>query len=130
MGANESTPGTGEAPIDGAVVRRVVEDRPVEVDAVADTLVEVNAGLLGRHAELERAGEYVTVDGVRGYRVGEGTWEELLDGYGFDGETAAAVVASHTEQARLLFADAVDGDDRFAADEVGVVIGVDTAEEF
>ena len=130
MGDDHSIPETGEAPIDDAVVRRVVADRSVEVDAVADALVELNAELLGRHAELERAGEYVTVDDVRAYRVDDGTWDGLLDGFGFDEEIAAAVVAAHTEQAGLLFADAVEGDDRFEEDEAGVAIGVDTAEQF
>lgn len=130
MGDDDSTPGTGEAPIDGAVAERVVEERPVDADALTNALLEANAELVGRHAELERSAEYVTVDGVRAYRVDDGTRDELLDGFEFDGDVAAAVRASHTEQARLLFADAVDGDDRFDADEAGVVIGVDTAEEF
>ena len=130
MGDDDSTPGTGEAPIDGAVAARVVEERPVDEDALANALVEVNAELVGRHAELERAADYVTVDGVRAYRVDRGTRDGLLDGYEFDEIVADAVGEAHTEQARLMFADAVDGDDRFEADEVGVVIGVDTAEQF
>lgn len=97
---------------------------------MANALVELNAEPLGRHAELERAGENVTVDDVRAYRVVGETWDELLDRFEFDGDLATAVIESHTEQAWLLFADAVEGDDRFDSDGAGVVIGVDTAEEF
>jgi len=54
----------------------------------------------------------------------------LIDGFDFDASMAAAVRVTHTEQARLLFTTAVDADDRFSPDEVGVVVGVDTAEQF
>lgn len=119
-----------EAPIDDAVVERVADETGIDADAIADGLVVLNAGLIGRHAELERDRDRVTIDGTRAYRVSGETWAELLDGVDIEGELADAVALAHTEQAQLMFADATDVDDRFGAEEYGVVVGIDTAEEF
>ncbi|ESP89285.1 hypothetical protein [Candidatus Halobonum tyrrellensis] len=130
--SNDETPDTAEAPIGGRIVERVADERGVDPETLSDALVEVNAVLIGRHGELERSADHVTVDEVRAYRVEEGRWDDLLDGAGFDfgDDLTAAVEAAHTEHARLLFADAVDADERFEPGELGVVVGVDTAEEF
>ncbi|AXG08869.1 hypothetical protein [Haloplanus rubicundus] len=121
---------TGEAPITGAVVERVAQGVDPTPSAIADALLALNAELIGRHGELERRAEHVTVDGTRAYRVGRDEWAALLDDFDFDESTAAALRLAHTEQARLLFATAVGADDRFTSDEAGVVVGIDTAEQF
>lgn len=121
---------TGEVPITGAVVERVAEGVGPDSSAIVDALLTLNAELLGRHSEFERLGEYVTVDGTRAYRLDRGEWDALVDDFEFEPSLAAAVRLAHTEQARNLFTTTVDADDRFATDEVGVVIGIDTAEQF
>jgi hypothetical protein len=129
--SNDTTVETGEAPIGGTVVERVAESADIDASALADGLLALNAELLGRHSTFERtAADYVTVDGTRAYRVDEAAWDDLLAGFEFDPETATALRAAHTEAARLLFATAVSADDGFAPDEAGVVIGIDTAEQF
>ena len=121
---------TGEAPIGGAVVERVAERGDVDPGRIVDALLALNAELLGRHSAFERSAEYVTVDGTRAYRIDEEGWRDLLADFDFAASTERAVRAVHTEGARLRFASAVGVDDHFAPDEVGVVIGVDTAEQF
>lgn len=129
--SGDTTVETGEAPIGGAVVERMAESAAVEASALVDSLLALNAELLGRHSSFERtAADYVTVDGKRAYRIDEAAWDDLLDYFDFDPGTAAALRETHTEAARLLFAAAVGADDGFAPDEAGVVIGVDTAEQF
>ncbi|WP_251328961.1 hypothetical protein [Haloplanus pelagicus] len=127
---NDATVETGEAPITGTVVERVAEGVDPEPSAIADALLALNAELLGRHAAFERTADYVTVDGTRAYRIDRDEWATLIDDFDFGEATAAAVRLAHTEQARLLFAASVGADDRFSPDEAGVVIGIDTAEQF
>lgn len=121
---------TAESAISDETLERTADRSDANVDAIADALVVLHSTLIGRHAELEREYDYVTVDGTRAYRVPEPVWDDLLAAFDFDDEVDAAVASAHTEQARLLFSDAVDADERFAADERGVVVGIDTAEEF
>lgn len=128
--ANDVTVETGEAPITGTVVERVAEGVDPEPSAIADALLALNAELLGRHATFERSADYVTVDGTRAYRIDRDEWAALIDDFDFDASMAAAVRLAHTEQARLLFTTAVGADDRFGSDEAGVVVGIDTAEQF
>ncbi|WP_049937789.1 hypothetical protein [Haloplanus natans] len=127
---SDTTIDTGEAPITGAVVERVARGVAPDASAIADALLALNAELLGRHGSLERTADYVTVDGTRAYRIGRDEWTALLDAFEFDESMATALRLAHTEQARLLFATAVDADDRFTSDETGVVVGIDTAEQF
>jgi hypothetical protein len=126
----DTTVETGEAPITGAVVERVAEGVAPDPTAIADALLALNAELLGRHSEFERTADCVTVDGTRAYRIDRDEWASLIDEFDFDDSLAAAVRLAHTEQARLLFTTAIGADDRFTPDEAGVVIGVDTAEQF
>jgi hypothetical protein len=128
--SGDTTVETGEAPIGATVVERVAESTGSDASALVDALLALNAELLGRHSTFERTADYVTVDGKRAYRVDEAVWDDLLGAFDFDPETAAALRAIHTEQARLLFASAVGASDGFAPDEAGVVIGIDTAEQF
>jgi hypothetical protein len=122
---NGTTVDTGEVPITGAVVERVARGVDPDAPAIADALLALRAELLGRHADLERTADYVTVDGTRAYRIHRDEWAALIDAAEFDDSMAAAVRLAHTEQARLLFATAVGADDRFAPDEAGVVVDVD-----
>ena len=120
---------TGEASVDDAVLERAADRHGVDPDAAADALVLLHADLVGRHSEFERH-DYVTVDDTRAYRVPAAVWDDLLSGFDVEDDVAEAVEYAHTEQARLAFEDAIGVDERFADDERGVVIGVDTAEEF
>ncbi|AGB36162.1 hypothetical protein [Natronococcus occultus] len=121
---------TGEADVSDDVLERIADRTDADEDAIADALVVLHSALIGRHAEFEREYDYVTVDGTRAYRVPESVWDDLRGGLEFDDEVADAVELAHTEQARLAFADAVDVDERFGDDDRGVVVGIDTAEEF
>ncbi|MDG5819528.1 hypothetical protein [Natronococcus sp. A-GB7] len=121
---------TDEAPISDDVLERTTDRSDADAEAIADALVVLHSTLIGRHAELEREHDYATVDGTRAYRVSADVWDELLADFEFDDEIATAVASAHTEQARLVFVDAVDVDERFADDDRGVVVSIDTAEEF
>ncbi|SEA18216.1 hypothetical protein SAMN04488065_2129 [Haloplanus vescus] len=127
---SDVTVDTGEAPITGAVVERVATGVDPDSTDIVDALLAVNAELLGRHGQFERAADYVTVDGTRAYRIERAMWDDLIDDFDFDQSLAAAVRLTHTEQARNLFTTTVGADDRFATNEVGVVVGIDTAEQF
>jgi hypothetical protein len=127
---SDATVETGEAPITGTVVERVAEGVDPDPSAIVDALLALNAELLGRHSAFERDGDYVTVDGKRAYRIARDEWTDLIADFDFEESTAAAVRLAHTEQARLLFTTAVGADDRFGPDQAGVVIGIDTAEQF
>lgn len=129
---DETDTETGESPIDASVAERVADETDLDIDELRNALVQLNAALLGQHSELERSGDYQTVDGVRAYRVSREEWEKLLDKFDFefDEETESALLRAHTEQTQLMFASAIDARERFEDDQVGVVVGVDTAEEF
>jgi hypothetical protein len=120
-----------ETSIDEAVIERVA-DRSAALtgEELADALVVVHAELIGRHSEYERTADYVTDDGVRAYRVEESAWDDLADAVDLGGEELPAVRAAHTEQARLMFSAAADAGDDFRSDQAGVVVGIDTAEQF
>ena len=121
---------TRESHVDEAVLDHAADSAGVDPDALADALVVLDAELLSRHATLEREYDYATVDDTRAYRVPASVWDDLVADFDFGDDLGAAVELAHTEQARLVFADAVRVDDGFADDERGVVVGVDTAEEF
>lgn len=128
--ADERSSETHEAPIDDAVIDRTADRTGVDPETIADALVILNADLIGRHSGFEREGDYATVDDTRAYRVPETTWNDLVSEFDFEDEVAGAIALAHTEQAQLTFADAVSVDDRFGDDEYGVVVGIDTAEQF
>jgi hypothetical protein len=128
-GADFGTAST-ESGLDAAVIERAAARAGVDERDLCDALVVLHADLIGRHGQFERACDYVTVDGTRAYRVSDGACDDLLSEFGFEGDVAAGVRLAHTEQAKLLFAESVRGDDNFDADECGVVIGIDTAEQF
>ena len=128
--SDDRTSKAGETSIDEAVVDRAADRTGVDADEVTDALVVLHASLIGRHSEFEREGHYVTVDGTRAYRVPKAVWNDLLGEFDFEDDVGDAVEFAHTEQTRLMFADAVDADARFEEDDRGIVVGVDTAEEF
>lgn len=130
MSENRTTPAAVEVDFDATVVERAAELAEVGADSLVGALVVLHAELIGRHSNLEADTDYVTVDGRRGYRVRELVWDEFLAEFDFDDPTEAAVRYVHTEQAKLLFAKSVRGHDNFAPGEEGVVIGIDTAEQF
>ncbi|WP_440771897.1 hypothetical protein [Natronorubrum sp. DTA28] len=121
---------TNEAHIDDAVLERTADRSGVDIETISDALVVLHAALIGRHSTFERDYEYATVDGTRAYRVPETVWDDLADEFELEDEVAAAVEFAHSEQAQLVFADAVGVDDRFGDGDRGVVVGIDTAEEF
>ncbi|MFC4436429.1 MULTISPECIES: hypothetical protein [Natrialbaceae] len=121
---------TNEAHIDSAVLERTTDRSEVDAETITDALVVLHSALIGRHAEFEREHDYATVGGTRAYRVPETVWDDLVDEFEFEDEVATAVKFAHTEQAQLAFTDAVSVDDRFDEGEFGVVVGIDTAEEF
>lgn len=127
---DRKSPATHESEIDDAVLERAADRFDVDAGRIADALVVLHAALIGRHSEFERGHDYATVDDRRAYRVPESAWEDLQGEFEADGAVADAVEYAHTEQARLAFEDAVGVDERFAEDERGVVVSVDTAEEF
>lgn len=130
MATDETDPETGEAAVSASCVRRVAEDLGVDPQALANVCIELHGELLGRHSKYERTCDYVTDDGVRAYRVTEGEWDDLFETVDVEADLATATMTAHTEQAGLLFASAVGVDDRFAEGEAGVVVGIDTAEQF
>jgi hypothetical protein len=114
-----------ETPIESDVIESVAADENVPREDLADTLVVLNAALIGEHSQYEDDYEYVTVDGVRGYIVDTEVWERLRDEHDFEGQLAVAVQRAHAEQTEQLLAAA---DEPRADIDAGVVIGVDTAE--
>ena len=119
-----------EAHIDDAVIDRTADRFDVDAAEIRDVLVVLYGDLLGRHSEYETEHDYVTVDETRAYRVPSSVWDELADEFDLDEDVADAVEHAHTEQARLAFEDAVGVDERFGDDDSGIVVGIDTAEEF
>lgn len=126
----DDRPENTEISIDTHVIERAAERADVETDALLDALIVLHAELIGRHSQYERPYDYVSIDGTRAYRVDEIVWDELLGEFDLDGDVGAAARLAHTEQARLRFAASVRGDDNFDTDEAGIVIGIDTAEQF
>jgi hypothetical protein len=129
-----SSPDTGaastESGLDVAVIERAAERAGIEKQALCDALVVLHAELIGRHSQFERDDEYVTVEGTRAYRVPDAECDDLLSEFDFEDDTETAVRLAHTEQAKLMFATDVAGDDNFDSDECGIVVGIDTAEQF
>lgn len=130
MASDTSVPDTQEAPVGGSVVERVAERTGVDPTEIAITLVAMHGELLGRHGAYERRYEYVTVDGTRAYRVDEAEWDELAADFDLEEDLAMATEQAHTEQAGLFFARSSGVEDTFEDDEAGIVIGIDTAEQF
>ncbi|WP_262178481.1 hypothetical protein [Haloarcula laminariae] len=130
MTASDSESTADRFGLSGAVIERTAGKAEMDPEELLGTLEIIHAELIGRHSNLEREREYVTVDGVRAYRVDEAVWDEFLGEFDFEGPAESATRYAHTEQAKLMFAASVEGDDNFDSDEEGVVIGIDTAEQF
>jgi hypothetical protein len=119
----------GDLPIPDGALRRAASDAgDVTTEELIDTLVVLDADLRGRHSTYEAEYEHVTVDGVRAYLADEAAWKSLLDEFDLDDDLAVATRAAHTDGARILVDESVDTP-QFTPETVGIVIGVDTAEE-
>jgi hypothetical protein len=125
--SDEFTEALREVPIDEHVVEEVADSADVAVDELADTLVVLDAELRGHHAAFE-SGEYVLVDGRRAYAVSPSDWTDAVPIADLDDALVDAAKEAHTRQAKLLFDSAVESTE-FDEGTVGVVVGVDTAEE-
>lgn len=128
--SDDQTADASEAYIGDTALEQAADRFEVDERTIADALVVLHAALIGRHSEFESSEDYATVDGTRAYRVPESAWDDLIGEFDFEDDVAAAVMFAHTEQAKLLFADAVGVDERFGDHEYGVIVGIDTAEEF
>ncbi|SFR36694.1 hypothetical protein [Halogeometricum limi] len=117
-------------PIESSVVERVAEESGVDSEGLMAALVELDATLIGQHSTLERSGDYVSVDDTRAYRISRERLQTVLNDFTFDERIEAAVVRAHTEQADQFFASATHATEGFDEGEVGIVVGVNTAEEF
>ncbi|SFL00530.1 hypothetical protein SAMN04487950_1886 [Halogranum rubrum] len=117
-------------PFDERVVEETAENAGVDVDDLTDALSILDASLRGHHSDLEsdESSEYVTVDDRRAYAVPQHLWDDVVPTSDVGGDLATAAKEAHTRQAKLLFDSAVESV-QFDDETVGVVIGVDTAEE-
>ncbi|WP_224447609.1 hypothetical protein [Haloprofundus salilacus] len=126
--AGSETDQTRELPFDSAVVDRVAGAEGVETSDLTDALAVLDAELLGKHSEFESEYDYVTADGRRAYLVDEAAWESFADSFDFENDLRSAARHAHDEQARLLYDSLVESAE-LVENAVGVVVGVDTAEE-
>lgn len=117
-----------DLPFDERVVERTAETTDVALDELTDALTIVDAELLGKHSEFEGEFDHVTVDGRRAYLVDEAAWNSFVESFDLSEELRAATRRTHDEQARLLFDSSVEGVEP-TGESVGVVVGIDTAEE-
>lgn len=114
--------------IETDIVSRTAEDTGVSREELADALEVLDADLRGRHSGFEE-GRYVTVEERRAYAIDPDEWESLFEPYDLEKPLEEATRRAHDRQAEALFV-ASEGDAGAMDDASGVVIGVDTAEQF
>lgn len=114
--------------IETDIVSRTADDGDVEREELADALELLDADLRGRHSEFEE-GSYVTLEERRAYAIDPDEWESLFEPYDLEKSLEEAARRAHERQAEALFV-ASEGDAGAMADVSGVVIGIDTAEQF
>ncbi|WP_336363087.1 hypothetical protein [Halalkalicoccus salilacus] len=114
--------------IETDIVSRTADDVDVEREELADALELLDADLRGRHSEFEE-GSYVTLEERRAYAIDPDKWESLFEPYDLEKSLEEAARRAHERQAEALFV-ASEGDAGAMADVSGVVIGIDTAEQF
>lgn len=114
--------------IETDIVSRTADDVDVEREELADALELLDADLRGRHSEFEE-GSYVTLEERRAYAIDPDEWESLFEPYDLEKSLEEAARRAHERQAEALFV-ASEGDADAMADVSGVVIGIDTAEQF
>lgn len=114
--------------IETDIVSRTADDVDVEREELADALELLDADLRGRHSEFEE-GSYVTLEERRAYAIDPDEWESLFEPYDLEKSLEEAARRAHERQAEALFV-ANEGDADAMADVSGVVIGIDTAEQF
>lgn len=118
-----------DLPIPDSALAHAADRVGISVGELVDALVVLDADLRGRHSTYEAEYDYVTVDGVRGYLADEDAWESLITEFDLDGDVEDATRGAHTEGARLLFDRPVVEHGQFTEEVVGIVVGVDTAEQ-
>lgn len=114
--------------IETDIVSRTAEESDLEHKELADALELLDAELQGRHSEFETY-SYVAVEDRRAYAIDTDVWGELLDPHDFRQTLESAVQQAHERQAEALFV-ASEGDSGSLEDSSGVVVGIDTAEQF
>lgn len=127
--SNEDLDDLRDLPVTESVVSRTADRADVAPEALVDVLAVLDADLRGRHSTYETEHDYVTVDGTRAYLADDETWESLVADFDLDDDLAAAARGAHTEAARLLYDRSVEEQGQFTEDTVGIVVGVDTAEQ-
>jgi len=118
-----------DLPIPDSALAHAADRTDVAVGELVDALVVLDADLRGRHSTYEVDHDYVTVDGVRAYLADGDAWESLVTEFDLDGDIEDGAREAHTEGARLLYDRSVEEHGRFTEEVVGIVVGVDTAEE-
>lgn len=117
-----------DLPIDERIVEEVAADADITAEDLANTLVILDSELRGYHSTFEQK-QYTTVDGSRAYVVSSDDWDQFVTDVEFENENVLeAVKAAHTRQAVQMFDAAVESA-HFGENQLGVVIGVDTAEQ-
>lgn len=114
--------------IETDIVSRTTEDSEIEREDLADALELLAADLQGRHSEFE-ANRYVTVEDRRAYAIDPEVWADLFEPTEFEASLETAVRQAHERQAEALFV-AGEGDSETLEGGSGIVIGIDTAEQF
>lgn len=114
--------------IETDILTRTTESSEIEREELADALSLLDAELQGRHSEFETH-PYVTVESRRAYAIDTETWGDLLSPHDFRQALESAVRQAHEQQAEALFV-AHEGDSRSLESSSGVVVGIDTAEQF
>lgn len=118
-----------DLPFSESVLSRTADRTDVAVEELVDALVVLDADLRGRHSTYEMNHDYVTVEGTRAYLADGEAWDALVADFDLESDLADAARATHTEGARLLYDQSVAEHGQFTEDTVGIVVGVDTAEE-
>lgn len=114
--------------IETDIVARTAEDAAVSSEQLTDALELLDADLKGRHSEFE-ANSYVTVENRRAYAVDPEAFETLFEPHDLDDALERAVRRAHERQAEALFV-ASEGNSELIESASGVVVGIDTAEQF
>jgi hypothetical protein len=114
--------------IETDIVSRTAEESDVEREELADALELLDADLQGRHSEFEKY-SYITVENRRAYAIDPEEWGSLFEPYEFDDPLENAVREAHERQTEALFV-ASEGDSESVESASGVVVGIDTAEQF
>lgn len=118
-----------DLPLSESALSHAADREGVPMGDLVDALVVLDADLRGRHSTYEAEYDYVTVDGTRAYLADGEAWESLVTDFDLGSDVAEAARVAHTEGARLLYDRSVEEHGQFTENTVGIVVGVDTAEQ-